>query len=76
MKTNTKRISVLIPSFLADEVKKTSALEEITQSEIIKGALENWFSDKLINDAKKIAKFSFDDLPTEDEWLKIQPRIK
>jgi metal-responsive CopG/Arc/MetJ family transcriptional regulator len=71
MKTATKRISVLIPSFLADEVKKTSEAEEITQSEIVKGALERWFAIKLANDAKEIAKFKFDDLPTEEEWLKI-----
>jgi metal-responsive CopG/Arc/MetJ family transcriptional regulator len=76
MKTATKRISVLIPSFLADEVKKTSKVEEITQSEIVKGALERWFAIKLTNDAKEIAKFKFDDLPTEEEWLKIQPCIE
>jgi hypothetical protein len=75
MKTTTKRISALLPSFLVDEVKRTSEMQEVTQSEIIKGALENWFSDKLSDDAKKIAKFKFDDLPTEEEWLKIQSRI-
>lgn len=76
MKTATKRISALLPSFLVDEVKRVSEVEEKTQSEIIKGALEEWFSDKLVKDAKEIAKAKFDDLPTEEDWIKIQSHLK
>ncbi len=76
MKTaKTKRISALLPSFIVDEVKRTSELEEKTQSEIIKKALEDWFSKKLAEDAREIARAKFDDLPTEDEWLTIQSKI-
>lgn len=76
MKTTNKRISALLPSFLVDEVKRASEVEERTQGDIIKKALEDWFNKKLANDAKEIAKFKFDDLPTEEEWIKIQSHIE
>jgi hypothetical protein len=74
-KIKNKRISALIPSFLVDEVKRSSEIEDSTQSEIIKKALEEWFNKRLAEDAKEISKMKFDDLPTEDEWLMIQSKI-
>ena len=76
MKTTNKRISALLPSFLIDEVRIVSEREERTQSDVIKSALEDWFNKKLASDARKIAKFKFDDLPTEEEWIKIQSHIE
>lgn len=73
--TKNKRISALLPSFLVDEVKRSSEMEDSTQSEIIKKALEEWFNKRLAEDAREIAKMKFDDLPTEDEWLMIQSKI-
>jgi len=73
--TKNKRISALLPSFLVDEVKRSSEIEDSTQSEIIKKALEEWFNKRLAEDAREIAKIKFNDLPTEDEWLMIQSKI-
>ena len=56
-------------------MEKENKLEEKTQSEIINKALEDWFNKKLAKDAKFLAGIKFDDIPTEDEWLKIQPSI-
>lgn len=75
MKTTTKRISALLPSFLVDEVKRTSEIEERTQSEVIKGALEEWFKKKLANDLEELSMMSFDDVPTINEWISVRPHI-
>ncbi|MFA5432358.1 MAG: hypothetical protein WC319_05730 [Candidatus Paceibacterota bacterium] len=75
MKTTTKRISALLPSFLVDEVKRTSEIEKKTQSEIIKGALEEWSKKKLIDDLEELSKIDFDDVPTINEWVSIRPHI-
>jgi len=74
-KTKNKRISVLIPSHIADEVSKISELEQKTQSEIINKMFESWFNEKLSQDAKFLSNIKFDDIPTEEEWMAIEPKI-
>jgi len=75
-KLHTKtRISVLLPTFLTEEIKKVSEQENITQSYIVKGALEKWMQEKLQKDTKELSQINFDDLPSEDEWVNIQPKI-
>ena len=73
--SKTTRISALLPSSLVEEVKKESIIKNITQSNIIKKALEIWFRQKLEKDTKKLAKMNFEDLPSEDEWSVIQSKI-
>lgn len=73
--TKTQRISALLPSSLVDEVKRASINENLTQSAIIKHALEFWFQKRLHKDTKALANLRFDDLPTEDEWSVIQAAI-
>ena len=74
--TNTKtRISALLPTSLVEEIKKTSNNEDITQSAIIKNAIETWLGNKLGRDARELSKMKFDDLPSEEDWVLIQPRI-
>ncbi len=72
MSTKTTRISALLPSSLVDEVKKTSEMENATQSSIIKKALEFWFRTKLRKDIKALSKINFDDLPSEEDWDLVQ----
>ncbi|MCK5320034.1 hypothetical protein KAJ61_01450 [Candidatus Parcubacteria bacterium] len=76
LNTKTTRLSSLLPTYLVEEVKKVSTEEKITQSLVIKKALELWFNNKLDRDTKALAKINFDDLPSEDDWNLIQSDIK
>lgn len=73
--SNNMRISAILPANLVNEVRKASRLENIPQSSVIKRAIECWLNDRLKRDAKKLAQIKFDDLPSEDDWLLIQPEI-
>jgi metal-responsive CopG/Arc/MetJ family transcriptional regulator len=73
--SKTTRISALLPTNLVEEIRNISNQENKTQSSIIKNALEFWFKKKLEKDTKALSKINFDDLPSEDEWLSIQPKI-
>lgn len=75
IETKNKRISVLIPRHIADEVGRISDMESKTQSEIINKMFENWFNEKLSQDAKFLSSIKFDDIPTEEEWMAIEPKI-
>ncbi len=75
MKTKTARISALLPFSLVEEIKKFSENNNITQSYVIKNALESWLSLKLERDTKVLSKINFDDLPQEDEWQLIQSAL-
>ena len=75
MKTKTARISALLPSSLVEEIKKFSENNNITQSYVIKNALESWLSLKLEKDTKVLSKINFDDLSQEDEWQLIQSAL-
>lgn len=66
--TQTARISVLLPFTLVKEIKKTSVEKNVTQSSIIKNALEFWFQKKLAKDVNALSKLNFNDLPSEDNW--------
>ena len=73
--SKTIRISALLPYSLVAEVKKASEKNSITQSSVIKSALEFWLRNKLENDTKSLASINFDDLPSEDDWALIQPPV-
>jgi Arc/MetJ-type ribon-helix-helix transcriptional regulator len=72
--SKTTRISALLPVSLVDEVKKESQLQNIAQSHVIKKALELWLQQKLKRDAQELATLTFDDLPSEDDWLSVQSK--
>lgn len=61
-----------MPLTLVLEVKKESERRKTTQSEILENALEYWLSRKLAKDTKALSTMHFEDLPSEDDWLKIQ----
>lgn len=75
MKTKTARVSALLPSSLVEEIKRFSENNNITQSYIIKNALESWLRLKLEKDTKILSKINFDDLPSEDNWQLIQSAL-
>ena len=73
--SKTTRISAILPSSLANEIKKISNVENITQSSIIKKALEFWFQNRLSKDLKSLSRLDFNDLPSENDWTLIQSKI-
>ncbi|MFH1713109.1 MAG: hypothetical protein ABH896_02905 [Candidatus Jacksonbacteria bacterium] len=73
--TQTTRISASLPAILVEEIKKISLREKITQSSLIKKALDHWLQNKFKKDVKALGKINFDDLPSEDEWALIQSAI-
>lgn len=75
LSSKTTRISALLPSSLVVEVKKISAIDNVTQSSIIKNALKNWLRKRLDEDTKSLSKMVFDDLPSEEQWDAIQSPI-
>ena len=75
MKATKTRMSFLLPSHLADEIKRTSKMKEITQSEVMRGLLENWHNSKLRDGLEELSKLEFNDIPTIDEWISVRPNI-
>ncbi|MBL7058819.1 hypothetical protein ISS03_05850 [Patescibacteria group bacterium] len=74
-KTTTKtRISLLLPNYITEEIKKVTREKNVTQSFIIKEALEAWMQKKLEKDTKELSEMDFNDLPKEEEWLSIQSK--
>ena len=71
----TTRVSALLPMSLVMEVKRLSQRDNTSQSFIIKNALQHWLRGRLKTDAKELAQIEFDDLPSEDGWRLIQPRV-
>ena len=75
IKAKTTRISAILPASLVYEVKKVSNGENVTQSSIIKNALEFWFQHRLRQDTKFLSKLNFNDIPSEDGWALIQSKV-
>jgi len=69
------RVSVLLPQMIVSEVKQVSQQNSVTQSSIIEKALKFWLKEKIDQDTKELASLKFDDLPSENEWLTLQPKI-
>lgn len=71
--SQTKRkISITILPSLDDILQKISEEENISKSTVIENAVKNYIRKKLEKDVAALAKLSFSDLPSEDEWLEIQ----
>jgi metal-responsive CopG/Arc/MetJ family transcriptional regulator len=73
-KTSNKRMRIsvtILPSLnkLLEEFTKKNGL---SKSNLIEQAVKAYFENRLEEDLKKLAGMSFDDLPTENDWLKIQ----
>lgn len=71
----TTRVSALLPASLVREVKRLSQRDSTSQSFIIKNALQYWLGERLKKDTKELSRMIFDDLPSEDEWTLLQPKI-
>ena len=67
------RISAVLPHHLTVELRQISLAEHIPQSRVLEDALGFWLQHRLEADVRELSKLTFDDLPSEDEWLSLAP---
>lgn len=65
-------MSISISSYIYDLLEDETRAKTANKSQIVESALRSMFKSKLEDDAKKLSKIKFDDLPSEDDWLAIQ----
>jgi len=70
--SNKKKMSISISSYIYDLLEDETRAKTANKSQIVESALRSMFKSKLEDDAKKLSKIKFDDLPSEDDWLAIQ----
>ena len=69
------RISVTIIPSVNDMLEMLSERTGLSKSALVEKALKDLLNKQLEDDAKILAKLDAEDLPTEDEWLMIQPPL-
>ena len=72
MKATKTRISVTIPPELAQILEEVAETDKISKSKIVERSLKEMMDDRMAREARELAAMTFDDLPSEDEWLIIQ----
>jgi metal-responsive CopG/Arc/MetJ family transcriptional regulator len=66
------RISVTIIPYLAKMLDEIAEQEGCSKSEIVERSLKEMMDERMTSDAKALAKMTFDDLPSEEDWLILQ----
>lgn len=66
------RISITILPSLNKLLEELIEKNGESKSSLIEQAIKVYFEQKMEKDLQKLAKMKFDDLPTEENWLKIQ----
>ncbi|MEI7510719.1 MAG: hypothetical protein WCJ84_01015 [Candidatus Peregrinibacteria bacterium] len=69
------RISALLPRVLVREARDASQRENIALGVFLEKILQDWLTHKLQKEAEELSQMHFSDLPTENEWLSLSPRI-
>ncbi|MCC7432312.1 CopG family transcriptional regulator [Candidatus Peregrinibacteria bacterium] len=75
MSKNSKkrmRISITILPSLNKLLEELIEKNGESKSSLIEQAIKVYLEQKMEKDLQKLAKMKFDDLPTEEDWLKIQ----
>jgi hypothetical protein len=73
MSSATKtRISAILPARLSAELRKVALAEQVPQSRILAEALQLWLRQRLDRETKELSRLTFDDLPSEQDWLSVQ----
>ena len=75
MSATKTRISITIMDQLDKMLEAMAERERVTKSALVERSVKKMFEEKLAEEARIIASMTFDDLPTEDEWMQIQPDI-
>jgi hypothetical protein len=71
--TTKTRITVTVLPILNNMLETVSKRLKTSKSLLVENALELYFQKQLEKDAKSLSKINIEDLPTEDEWLTLQP---
>lgn len=66
------RVSALLSATLVQQMKEYSAEQEMSFNALLEEAAETWFEKKLQKDTEELGKMSFEDLPSENDWLLLQ----
>lgn len=66
------RISITVFPLTNETLGKISERYGISKSALVERALNKFLKNQLDKDSKVLSKLTFDDLPSEDEWLSIQ----
>lgn len=66
------RISITILPSLNKLLEELIEKNGESKSSLIEQAIKVYLEQKMEKDLQKLAKMKFDDLPTEEDWLKIQ----
>lgn len=74
MKAKT-RISITIDPSLNHMLDNISKISDQSKSSLVEKAIKDLLYKKMEEDAKALGKMVADDLPTEDEWLVLMPKI-
>ena len=72
MSVSKTRISVTIIHQLARMLEEIAETDNVSKSEIVERSLKEMMEDRMAKDAKALAAMTFDDLPSEEDWLIIQ----
>jgi predicted transcriptional regulator len=68
------KLSVTVARQIAQMLEDMAAYHNTSKSALVEKALHDLFEEQMVRDAKKLASIKFDDLPTEDEWIELQPK--
>lgn len=72
MSVTKTRISVTIIHQLAQMLEEIAETDNVSKSEVVERSLKKMMNDRMASDAKALAAMTFDDLPSEEDWLIIQ----
>lgn len=70
------RISVTILPGINKILENVSQKSGTSKSVLVELALKKFLQEELSKDSKALAVMTFDDLPSEDEWLLLATEIK
>lgn len=69
------RISITIIPTVNNLLENVSEESGMSKSSLVEQALKEFLRKRLDKDSKDLAKLTFDDLPSEDEWLTLQSQL-
>jgi len=65
-------LSVTLNTSIIEQIDILKERLWISRSQLIEELIKNSLEIKLLEDAKKLSKMNFDDIPSEDEWHILQ----
>lgn len=69
------RISITIFPFINQMLENVSKKSGVSKSMLVEQALKEFLKNQLEKDSKALAQLTFDDLPSEDDWLSLQSEL-